>query len=274
MKIVTLAENTALSPELVSEHGLSLYVETPKHKLLFDVGASPAFVANARKLNVDLTAVDLAIISHGHNDHGGGLKAFMEINPAAKIYVHPKAFIKHYASRPDGKVVEIGLDEELQKDERIVLTGDRFVIDEELELIGNVQGDLFIPSGNRVLLMARNGQLVEDDFAHEQNLIIKTAAKTYLIAGCAHRGIINIINHIKPLLDRPIDCIIGGYHLYNKAADSNEDPEIVRQIAEYLRELGATCYTCHCTGLEPYKQLRAVLGEKMQYLATGSVLVI
>jgi mRNA degradation ribonuclease J1/J2 len=72
MIIKTLVENTALSKNFGSEHGLSLYIEANSHKILFDVGASELFLENAKKLNVDISEVDYLIISHGHYDHGGG----------------------------------------------------------------------------------------------------------------------------------------------------------------------------------------------------------
>jgi len=80
MIIKTLVENTALSKNFGSEHGLSLYIEANSHKILFDVGASELFLENAKKLNVDISEVDYLIISHGHYDHGGGLRAFLREN--------------------------------------------------------------------------------------------------------------------------------------------------------------------------------------------------
>jgi 7,8-dihydropterin-6-yl-methyl-4-(beta-D-ribofuranosyl)aminobenzene 5'-phosphate synthase len=85
MIIKVLAENTSATNDLCSEHGLSLYIETKGHKLLFDTGASAFFAENAIKMNVDLSAVDLAVISHGHYDHGGGLKTFLNINTCARV---------------------------------------------------------------------------------------------------------------------------------------------------------------------------------------------
>lgn len=111
MIIKTLVENTSISEKLGGEHGLSLYIETKKHKLLFDTGASALFAENARKMKVDLSEVDLAVISHGHYDHGGGLKAFVNINSKAKIYLNQKSFEKYYSNRSNGEKVYIGLDE-------------------------------------------------------------------------------------------------------------------------------------------------------------------
>ena len=95
MIVKVLSENTSSSEKLGSEHGLSLYIETETHKILFDTGASGLFAENAEKMGVDLTRIDLAVISHGHYDHGGGLKTFLGINNRAKIYLHQMALEPH-----------------------------------------------------------------------------------------------------------------------------------------------------------------------------------
>ena len=88
MKIITLMENTACREDLTASHGLSLYIETPKHNILFDMGPDNEYIHNAEKLGVDLKAVDIAVLSHGHYDHGGGLAMFRLLNDHAKIYLH------------------------------------------------------------------------------------------------------------------------------------------------------------------------------------------
>ena len=87
MRIVSLIDNISERNDIASEHGLSFYIETANHKILFDLGASTLFSKNAKTLGIDLALVDTVIISHGHYDHGGGLKHFMTINQKAKIYI-------------------------------------------------------------------------------------------------------------------------------------------------------------------------------------------
>jgi len=101
MKIVTLMENTAAREDLSAAHGLSLYIETPKHRILMDMGPNNEYLENAAKLGVDLTQVDVAILSHGHYDHGGGLKAFCQMNDHAKIYVRENAFGNYWSLADD-----------------------------------------------------------------------------------------------------------------------------------------------------------------------------
>ena len=91
MKITVLLENTACRADLCAAHGLSLYIEACGRRVLFDMGPDEGFLQNAGSLGVDLTAVDLAVLSHGHDDHGGGLAAFCRVNPTAPVYVHRRA---------------------------------------------------------------------------------------------------------------------------------------------------------------------------------------
>lgn len=122
MKIITLVENTTSSPDLRCKHGLSLYIETVSHKILFDLGPDGLFAENAKKLNIDLGKVDTVVISHGHRDHGGGLKTFLEINRSAKIYLRREAFEPHYI-----KVLKlpfsVSLDASLADDSRFIIRG-------------------------------------------------------------------------------------------------------------------------------------------------------
>ena len=96
MIIRILTENTTACPELTAEHGLSLYIEANGLRILFDAGQSDAFAENAQRLGVDLSGVDLAVLSHGHYDHGGGLMRFLELNDHAPVYVSSHAFGGHY----------------------------------------------------------------------------------------------------------------------------------------------------------------------------------
>ena len=129
MKITALVENTvpedlAAQLGLGKEHGLSLYIEACGHKILFDMGQSGLFARNAAALGVDLAAVDLAVLSHGHYDHGGGLARFLELNSTAPVYLNEHAFEPHY----HGAERYIGLDPALAASPRLHLTGEEAVL--------------------------------------------------------------------------------------------------------------------------------------------------
>ena len=148
MKIVTLLENTACKDGLCAAHGLSLYIETPRHKILFDMGPNDGFLTNAKALGVDLAAVDTAVLSHGHYDHGGGLAAFCEANSRAEVLIHMDAFGDFYATNEGREPRYIGLDPELwQIESRVLPTGGLLRLDDELTLFAD-EGDAW-PSGLR-----------------------------------------------------------------------------------------------------------------------------
>ena len=142
MKIVTLLENTSRRPGLAAARGLSLYVETAERRVLFDMGPDASFLENARALGVGLSAVDVAVLSHGHSDHGGGLAAFCEINQTAKIYLRREALGAYYAVLPGQEPGYIGLPPEAKNPaERFVYTGDREVLGGGLTLFSAVEDD-------------------------------------------------------------------------------------------------------------------------------------
>lgn len=273
MLIKTLVENTSISKDFGSEHGLSLYIETKKHKILFDVGASDLFLQNAKKLDVSIADVDFLVISHGHYDHGGGLKSFLHENTKAEVFLHRLAFEKHYAVRKNDEFDFIGLDEDLKQNKQIILTSDRFFINSGIQVFSNIIQRELRPKSNSGLLKEHKGQMIDDTFAHEQNLVVEEDGKTLLITGCAHNGIINILEHFHALKGRMPNYVIGGFHLSSRTG-GDEDSEMIDRIGKYLIGTKAKYYTCHCTGIEAYGSLKSAMGDSIDYLSAGSEIII
>lgn len=273
MIIKTLVENKTVSQEYGSEHGLSLYLELKNHKILFDTGASDLFLKNAEKLEVNIVDIDFLVISHGHNDHGGGLKTFLQANSAANVFLNEQAFNQHYALRKTGNYESIGIDEKLQRNDRFIFTSDQYFIAEGIWLFSNIMPKVPQPKSNSDLFTENDGQIVADNFRHEQNLVVEEDGKILLITGCAHNGIINILEHFCALTGRMPDYLIGGFHL-SSPSGGREDAETIERIGEYLLKTKAKTYTCHCTGTAAYETLKSIMGDSVDYLATGSKIII
>ena len=257
MKITVLAENTARG-DLPFEHGLSLYIEARGKKILFDTGQSSLFAENAEKLGVDLTAVDFAVLSHGHYDHGGGIKRFLEINKTAPVYLTKGAFAPHYNAA--GRY--IGIDAELKKSDRLIFCGDETAVSGGLALYTCNDREKITDMGSFGLTEEINGIVTPDPFLHEQYLLITEKDKRVLISGCSHKGVINLVEWFKP------DYLIGGFHFSN--IDTNSTLAL---LAKRLDSYMTTYYTCHCTGEKQYDFMKKYM-PRLDYISTGMTVEI
>jgi 7,8-dihydropterin-6-yl-methyl-4-(beta-D-ribofuranosyl)aminobenzene 5'-phosphate synthase len=152
MIIKVLMENTTIDNNFLTEHGLSLYIETKAHKIFFDTGQSGGFLENAKKLGVAISEVDTVFISHGHYDHTGGLVAFFEMNQHAKVYVSAEGFSDLYSKKDEGNLVYIGMDKRLENHKQIIQVEDDGMIDEELEIFTKATKRYPKPSMNHTLM--------------------------------------------------------------------------------------------------------------------------
>lgn len=274
MKVITLFENRAISKEYKSSHGLSFYIETKEHKILFDTGTDDSFVYNASKLGVNLEEVDIAVISHGHYDHGGGLEAFLKVNNKAKVYIGKGAFDNHLIKLLGIFNYNIGLKKELISSRFEFIDG-MISIDDELILFNNVEGNELLPKGNDKLLKKySDGSVKKDDFNHEINLLIKEDGKYSLFCGCAHRGIINIIDKAKSIVDSNMNTVIGGFHLMGIKASNPKSKIFLDELSDSLNNSNVSrYYTCHCTGKEAYDHLSKNMSN-LNELKTGDIIEI
>lgn len=299
MKVVTLMDNVACSPDFVAEFGLSYYIETERHRILFDSGSTRLFAENAKRLGIDLSTVDIAILSHGHFDHGGGLMHFLSVNSKAKVYVARDAFEEYFNAQNE----YIGLSSELAQSDQIIFVDEGTDIDDGVSIVRPGREDeayaLKHPIEAYGLKVYRNGSVVEDDFSHELYLVLKAPIeksgcgkesenapeasqsetsqskaaqpkaaqpeeKTIVFSGCSHRGILNIMSWFEP------DVLFGGFHLF-RVDTYGEGAEKLRAIAEELLRYRAMYYTCHCTGVSQYEFLSSLMEDRIRYLAAGDI---
>lgn len=262
MKIYVLMENTLFQPDFATEHGLSLYIETERHKILFDTGQSERFADNADRLGIRLEDVDIAVLSHGHYDHGGGIRRFLECNTQAPVYLSEYAFGEYYHD-----MRYIGLDPSLQGNGRLIPAGSHVRIDEELTLDSCNGRARRYPGDDGGLLEKKEGRLVPDVFLHEQYLILQEAGRKIVISGCSHKGILNIMDWLRP------DVLIGGFHFMGQKIPEKGNL-VLDRAAEILSGYDCKYYTCHCTGEKQYEYLRGRMGSRIHYLASGQTVIL
>ena len=270
MVIRNLVENTEGAPGCLFEHGLSFYVETKKHRLLMDLGPSASILENAARLGIDLTKVDTVVLSHGHNDHGGGILPFAGLNPDAKIYLQESAFGEYYAARdykPDPDY--IGLDPEIRALPQVVRVRGDLKIDDELFLFSGLKGKRNLPVSNGNLRKKEGDEFFQDDFVHEQCLVVTEGERHVLFSGCCHNGILNVLDRYEELFGGAPDIVISGFHMMKKSAYTDEERQVIRDTARKLRKYPTMFYTCHCTGLMAYDMMKKIMGDHLSYVHCG-----
>ena len=153
-----------------------------------------------------------------------------------------------------------------------MVVGGDLRLDEELYLFTNVAGRRMWPEGNRELRVRKDGALVQDDFRHEQYLIVNCDGKEILLSGCAHNGILNILDRYREIRERYPDFVISGFHMMKDGEYTEEDKKVIRQTARELQKMPTRFVTGHCTGITAYKMLKEILGEQIRYLGSGEEL--
>ena len=207
---------------------------------------------------IDLADVDIAVLSHGHYDHGGGLASFLQLNKKALVYLSRHAFGSYY----NGTKKYIGLDQPLKESSRLCFADDILEIEKGLALYSCNEREREVNLGSFGLTELREGEFFDDSFLHEQYLLIEEEGKRVLISGCSHKGVLNIVKWFAP------DVFIGGFHFSGLPLD-----ETLKGYAEYLNSFDTIYYTCHCTGVEQYKFMKQYM-PNLGYLSTGQSIFV
>jgi 7,8-dihydropterin-6-yl-methyl-4-(beta-D-ribofuranosyl)aminobenzene 5'-phosphate synthase len=254
--VTVLSENTARGAGILGEHGLSFWIDTGTHRVLFDTGQGLALLNNAAVLGIDLAHADAIVLSHGHFDHVGGLEAALAVARRASLYLHPRATERKYSgANPAAGARRISVPfvetEEFLHDERRMISSR-----EPVEVVPGVWATGEIPrtndfedTGGPFFLDPALTQ--PDPLLDDQAVFVPTAKGVLVILGCAHSGVINTLRHIAQLTDgAPLRLVLGGLHLENATP---------RRLDETVRALRlcqpARMGFCHCTGQHAIRRL-------------------
>ena len=278
MKVTVLMENGALEGcGLVSEHGLSVYIEYEGRKILLDAGASGAFADNAQQLGVDLSQVELAVLSHGHYDHGDGLRRFFHVNEQARLYIRPDAMGPLFARDPDAvRFVGVHKDVWQMAAQRVAPVEGVVALGDGIWLVpGTVHDPDFAGRAGNLVYKRGEDDFVSDDFRHEQSLVFALGENLVVFNSCSHSGIVNIVrgvNHQFP--GRKVRAVLGGFHMFSSGPSGmNCTADYVYAVADELKKLGVEeVWTGHCTGEPALTLLQERFGAGCHALATGQVL--
>ncbi len=268
-RIIVLVNDTGENPRLANEHGFSALLEYKDNKILFDTGQSDKFIHNAEKLGVDLRDVDHVIISHGHYDHIGGLKYFLELNRTAKVHIKREALKKKYKFN-NGEFVNIGTNDDYSPYKgRFVFSSASREIVNNVFIITNIN-DFGSRIHNKNMFVEKNEKIEVDPFNDEQFLFVRDNEKIHIISGCSHRGIFNIaktaLNYSK--LDR-IGVLVGGFHMVNEYYS-----QIKKEVGALSNLNIEEICPCHCTGEMGKEEIKNKFLKHYLDVGTGDIIYL
>ncbi len=267
--ITILVENYAYKTPF-AEWGFSAHIKYNNKFFLFDVGHSGDCVLNnAKFLKIDLKKLDGIILSHGHYDHTNGLKKVLDFSETTNIYGHPNIFDDRYSLK-NGNLQYTGMNltkqELLDKNITLHLETGLTKISDNIYMSGEIAPFNEIETISPHFKVKKESLTVDDTFPDDNALIIDTPKGLIIISGCAHRGIVNIANHIKNQFKKNIFAIIGGTHLYDVS------DEHFKYVLDYFKKEDIQLLAPgHCTGIEKIFKLKDALPDRVQPAFCGEV---
>jgi 7,8-dihydropterin-6-yl-methyl-4-(beta-D-ribofuranosyl)aminobenzene 5'-phosphate synthase len=277
MRITILCENLVGRLVGSGEHGFSAFIETDQGNYLFDTGSGRSIVPNSLALNKDLKSIRKIFLSHGHYDHTGGLPEVLKLKGKVDVHAHPHVFLDRIAvlKEEDREIKRfIGI---LYKKRYLESLGANFVfntdfteVEKGLFLTGEVPRQTNFEKPDPRLFSEMDGAMTNDLFLDDQSLILDTDKGIVLILGCAHSGMINIINHvINKMGKEKFHSILGGTHL-----DFLTPEQLEESIKSLKRMEIGKIGVSHCTGMKAAFRLQQEFGDRFFYGCVGSVLEV
>lgn len=259
---VLIDNNLSIESGLQAEHGLSLYFESGEGRFLLDTGLSGKAFDNAAVLGIDISAVDALILSHGHNDHTGGLERFFSINKKAKVYASAHIFDWQYQSTSRGYLHSLSPDKRIleQYSHRFVAIDTDYHLSEDIYLVFN-HSDVFPqpPANSFLSIIDSQGERpyrAEDEIS----VCIARPEGLHILAPCSHAGMPNIIASCQEVTGVQNVCTYaGGLHLPDLPESKLKEEQLL-----YIDSLTATLLPLtqlslrpmHCTGSDAMQILK------------------
>jgi 7,8-dihydropterin-6-yl-methyl-4-(beta-D-ribofuranosyl)aminobenzene 5'-phosphate synthase len=274
LKITVLCENSVGRMIGSGEHGFSAFIETDQGNYLFDTGNGHAIVSNSLALGKDLKSLKKIFLSHGHNDHTGGLAEVLKLKGPVEVHGHPDVFVDRISvSQQDGKETRrfAGM---IYKRTYLEFLGAHFVLNTEFKeiepgvfLTGEVPRQTTFEKQDQRLKREFEGKRTQDTLPDDQSLVLDTSEGLVLVLGCAHSGMINITRHVMNKMGKNrFHLILGGTHLDFLTPEQLEDSiKILKTMT--IETIGVS----HCTGLRAAARLGQEFGDRFTYGCVGSV---
>lgn len=233
LRISVLNDNTA-GRWCRAEHGLSFLIEADQ-TVLFDTGSTDLIAFNAQVLGIDLRQIKTIVLSHGHDDHTGGLMLF----EGQQLVCHPDTFLKRYRKSNETELGITWTKEEVSARFRLQTSKEPVKLSEQIYFLGEISRLTNFESRETAF---KNADGSDDFVMDDSGLAVITSKGLVVVSGCAHSGICNMVAHaIKVTGIEKVHMVIGGFHLQN-------DDTVTQTTIEWLKSMHVEqVVPSHCT---------------------------
>ncbi|HQQ11458.1 MAG TPA: MBL fold metallo-hydrolase [Synergistales bacterium] len=270
MKITVVVENFAEARNVLGEYGLSVLVEDMGHRVLVDTGQGRVLFPNMQSLEIDPRTIEHLVLSHGHFDHAGGLNKLLLWSGDIPVWAHSEIEIPH-TSLKEGKARFIGCHINLEGIDFRPITGLSQVTPKvwAMEIPMDRRDPSFMNRPEHLVVPTEEGWVL-DPFPDDISLVVKGENGLIVLLGCAHAGVVNILEEASARFDtRKFHMVMGGMHIGDQSHDF-----IDRITTELTTRFSVEKWRpCHCTGLKALCALSSKAAD-VSWAGAGSIFFI